>query len=146
MRNSRKYVNPSINGSRNISTSIDNIPDEPIVGSLTGVNTASTNISISGINTSVPIAFTTSNGTFSASHTLEFYRNNRLIDTVTLASRMSSNRFLSEQFNDNDTLTIIANTNQTVTYTLNIKSINISIINTVNDGILIPINVSITAI
>ena len=59
---------------------------------------------------------------------------------------MSSNRFLSEQFNDNDTLTIIANTNQSVTYTLNIKSINISIINAVNDGTLIPINVSITAI
>jgi len=145
MRNSRKYINPSINGSRNIFTSIDNIPDTYISGNISGINTASVSFNIEGINTSVPIAFTTSNGTFSATHTLEFYRNGRLINTFTVSSRVSQNIILSEQFNNTDTITITAiDPISSVSYTLNIKSLRVPITNVLTDGTSVGINVAIT--
>jgi hypothetical protein len=79
MRNSRKYVNPSINASRNIFTSIDATPGAITFSptAISGIISGSVSTTISGVNSPVTLAVTTSNGTFSASHTLQFFKNSR---------------------------------------------------------------------
>lgn len=138
MRNSRKYVNPSINASRNIFTSIDATPSAITFSptAITGVGSGSASTTISGVNSPVTIAFTTSNGTYSANHTLQFFKNSRLIDTITVASRISTNRLLSEQFNNNDVLTITATeSGVAISYTLTLKSISLGINNFFTDTV-----------
>ncbi len=138
MRNSRKYVNPSINASRNIFTSTDATPSAITFSptAITGVGSGSTSTTISGVNSPVTIAFTTSNGTYSANHTLQFFKNSRLIDTITVASRISTNRLLSEQFNNNDVLTITATeSGVAISYTLTLKSISLGINNFFTDTV-----------
>jgi hypothetical protein len=138
MRNSRKYVNPSINASRNIFTSIDATPGaitfSPTL--ISGIISGSASTTISGVNSPVTLAVTTSNGTFSANHTLQFFKNSRLIDTFTVASRISTNRLLSEQFNNNDVLTITAtDPGVNISYTLNLKALRLQITNLLTEAV-----------
>jgi hypothetical protein len=138
MRNSRKYVNPSINASRNIFTSIDATPGAITFSptAISGLISGSVSTTISGVNSPVTLAVTTSNGTFSANHTLQFFKNSRLIDTFTVASRIGTNRLLSEQFNNNDVLTITAtDPGNTISYTLTLKALRLEITNLLTDAV-----------
>ena len=139
MRNSRKYVNPSINASRNIFTSIDATPGAIFfypTAEIFGFISGSVSTIISGVNSPVTLAVTTSNGTFSANHTLQFFKNSRLIDTFTVASRIGTNRLLSEQFNNNDVLTITAtDPGNTISYTLTLKALRLEITNLLTDAV-----------
>ena len=138
MRNSRKYVNPSINASRNIFTSIDATPGAITFSptAISGLISGSVSTTISGVNSPVTLAVTTSNGTFSANHTLQFFKNSRLIDTFTVADRISTNRLLSEQFNNNDVLTITATEpGNAISYTLKLKALRLEITNLLTDAV-----------
>lgn len=146
MRNSRKYTNSSINASRNIFTSIDSTPSALTKsGDLSGIGTVSITIPISGINSPTMLAVTTGNGIFSASHTLSFYKNNVLTDSFTVSSRISSNRLLSQQFENNDVLTITAASSATVSYTLNVKSLLLNINNLIVDNVSTTVTVNLSS-
>lgn len=144
MRNSRKYVNPSINASRNIFTSLDSTPSafSPFPADITGFSTASTSFTINNINTPILLAFTTSNDT--NSHTLEFFKNNILINSYTVTSRISSNRLLSEYFENGDTITITASGGLNASYNLTVRSITVLLNNLVIPviSVVMPVNLN----
>jgi hypothetical protein len=138
MRNSRKYVNPSINASRNIFTSIDATPGAITFSptAISGIISGSVSTTISEVNSPVTLAVTTSNGTFSPNHTLQFFKNSRLIDTFTVADRIGTNRLLSEQFNNNDVLTITAtDSGIAISYTLYLKALRLNITNGLSEEV-----------
>lgn len=142
MRNSRKYINPSINANRNIFTSRDLTPSAFTVfpSDISGFSTASTSFTINDINSPVLIGYQTSADT--NSHTLEFFKNSRLINSYTIIGRVS-NSVLSEYFENGDTLTITASGASLASYNLTVSSLSLTILNAVATNISVTIAVNL---
>lgn len=143
MRNSRKYINPSINANRNIFISRDLTPSAFILfpSDISGFSTASTSFTINNINSPVLIGYITSTNT--NSHTLEFFKNSRLINSYTISSRVSTIRVLSEYFENGDTLTITASGALQASYNLTVSSLSLTILNFVVENISSTITVNL---
>jgi len=129
MRNSRKYINPSINANRNIFISRDLTPSTfiPFPSEISDFSTASSSFTINNINSPVLIGYLTSANT--NSHTLEFFKNSRLINSYTISDRVSTIRVLSEYFENGDTLTITASGALLASYDLTVSSLSLTILN-----------------
>ena len=134
MRNSRKYINPSINGSRNIFTSYDEVPDTFNISNVTviaGVETVtSSKITIQGLTVPVFFRLTGSAGTYHSSSYCKVFKNEALIQTINTPSSFPQTD-LTEPFYNGDTLNFSYYTNggTSISYTMSIFRFRYTIIN-----------------
>jgi len=133
MRNSRKYINPSINGSRNIFTSYDELPDSfnlTLPASLSGIETFTNTITISGLTVPFRIRLTGSAGTYHASSYCKVFKNDNLIQTINTPSSFPQTD-VGDTFYNGDTLKFayFVSAANILAYTMSIFRFRYTIIN-----------------
>ena len=136
MRNSRKYINPSINGSRNIFTSYDEVPGTfnlqmEVLPPGAGFENSTNTITIQGLT--VPVFFRlapTIGGSFHASSYCKVFKNGNLIQTINTPSSFPATD-ITEPFYNGDTLRFSYYTNAftILSYTMRIYRYEYTIIN-----------------
>lgn len=124
MRNSRKYINPSINGSRNIFTSYDEFPDAFNItnaSGLAGIETSTNTITISGLTVPVYFRVSGSAGTYHASSYCKIFKNDVLVQTINTPTSFSVTN-VNESFYNGDTLKFAyyVDFSQVLAYTMSI--------------------------
>lgn len=132
MRTSRKYVNPSINGSRNIFTSYDEIPDSinltPAVLPSLNVENFTNTVTFTGLTVPVFLRLTGSAGVYHSSSYLNVYKNNILVQIINTPFSFPLTNLI-EPFYLNDTLKVGYYSSSDISYTLNIFRFRYSILN-----------------
>jgi hypothetical protein len=150
MRNSRKYINPSINGSRNIFTSYDdnlNSINLSLAISTPGIESLTNAVTVSGLTVPVSLRISASiGGSYHSSSYCNVYKNNILIQTINTPSSFPTTT-INQQFYNGDTIQMgfYVDFGQSVSYTLNIFRLTYSINNPISvvAGSIDTVNVSI---
>jgi len=134
MRNSRKYINPSINGSRNFFTSYDDVLNSiNLILSLgiAGTENITNSVTISGLTVPVSFRLTASaGGIYHSSSYCNVYKNDVLIQTINTPTSFPTTT-LNQQFYNGDTIKMgfYVDSSQTLSYTLNIFRLTYTIAN-----------------